>query len=249
MNDLTGKTAVVTGGTTGIGLATARLFHQHGARVLVTGRNEATLAEARRALPEDVLVLRSDASRVDEIGALAKEIGERLGAIDVLFLNAGSARVAPLSDTTEALVDELFALNVKGPLFAMQRLRPLMKRGSSVVVNTSVAGHWKIAGTSAYAATKGALRALVRTLAAELAPEGIRVNAVCPGLVETPIFGKIGLPPDALGELAKVLVGGTPAGRTGTPEEIAQAALFLASPASSFVLGEELVVDGGMTMR
>lgn len=249
MKRLSGKTAVVTGGTTGIGFATARLFHDEGARVIVTGRNEATIEAAREALPSDVVIIRSDASRVDDIDALAQEIRRRWDGVDVLFLNAGTARVAPLPAVTEELCDELFALNVKGPLFAIQRMRPLLKRDASVIVNTSVAGHWQIAGTSVYAATKAAARALVRTLAAELGPSAIRVNAVCPGLVETPIFGKIGLPPDALSSLATELVGRTAAGRPGTPDEIARAALFLASADASYVVGEELVVDGGMSMR
>lgn len=249
MQTFKGKTVVVTGGTTGIGAAAARMFHEQGARVLVTGRNPETLEAARRALPDGVIVVRSDAASVADIDALATTVRDQLGGIDALFVNAGTARVAPLAAVTEALFDEMVALNVKGPLFTVQRLRPLLRDKAAVVINTSVAGHWQIAGTSVYAATKGALRALVRTLAAELAPDGIRVNAVCPGLIETPIFGKIGLGKDALAALAVDLVGKTPAGRTGSPDEVARAALWLASPDASFVIGEELIVDGGMMMR
>jgi NAD(P)-dependent dehydrogenase (short-subunit alcohol dehydrogenase family) len=245
MHDLNDKTAVITGGTTGIGLATAQLFHARGARVLVTGRNEATIAEARRVLPGDVAVVRSDASRVEEIDLLVKDVADRWGKLDILFLNAGTARVAMLSDATETLFDDLFALNVKGPFFALQRMRPVLAPESSVILNTSIVAHRALAGTAIYAATKAALRALVRTLATELASSRIRLNAVCPGLIETPIFGKIGLPPPALDALAGQIVGRTPASRTGTPDEVARAVAFFASKDSSFVVGEELVIDGG----
>jgi NAD(P)-dependent dehydrogenase (short-subunit alcohol dehydrogenase family) len=248
MHKLIGKNAVVTGGTSGIGLATAQLFHEQGARVLVTGRSEANLASARKALPDDVQLLRSDAADRAAIDELAKELERRFDGIDVLFLNAGTARVAPLSLVTDELFEQLFAVNVKGPLFAIQRLRPLLRPQASVVVNTSVAGHWHLPGTSVYAASKAALRALTRTLAAELAPH-VRVNALCPGLVETPIFEKIGLPADALAVLGQQLVGMTAAARPGRADEVARAALFLASSDSSYVVGEELVVDGGMMMR
>lgn len=249
MKRLQGKRAVITGGTSGIGLASARAFHAQGATVLATGKSEATLGAARAALPADVALVRSDATQIGDIDALARTVRERWDGCDILFLNAGTARVTPLESVDEALFDELVALNLKAVFFAIQRMRPLLRAGASIIVNTSVAGHWQLAGMSVYAATKAGLGGLVRTLAAELAPHHIRVNALCPGFIETPIFGKIGLPPEALNDLAVSIVGRTPAGRPGTPDEIAKAAVFLASDEASYVFGAELVVDGGMVMR
>ena len=241
MKRLIDKRAVITGGTTGIGWATAKLFHEHGASVIVTGQNEATLEAARASLPTEVVVLHSDARSLTAIEALADEVRRRWDGLDILFLNAGTGRAAPLDAVDETLFDELVSLNLKGPFFTLQRLRPLLRPGASVVFNSSVAAHWRVPPTSVYSATKAAVSALVRTLAPELAHQDVRVNAVCPGVIETPIFGKLGLPPEVLRGIIDKLVA-----RAGTPDELAKAVLFLASEDASYVIGEELIVDGGM---
>jgi len=241
MKRLIGKRAVITGGTTGIGWATAKLFHEHGASVIVTGQNEATLEAARASLPTEVVVLHSDARSLTAIEALADEVRRRWDGLDILFLNAGTGRAAPFDAVDETLFDELVSLNLKGPYFTLQRLRPLLRPGASVVFNSSVAAHWRVPPTSVYSATKAAVSALVRTLAPELAHQDVRVNAVCPGVIETPIFGKLGLPPEVLRGIIDKLVA-----RAGTPDELAKAVLFLASEDASYVIGEELIVDGGM---
>ncbi len=241
MKRLIGKRAVITGGTTGIGWATAKLFHEHGASVIVTGQNEATLEAARASLPTEVVVLHSDARSLTAIEALADEVRRRWDGLDILFLNAGTGRAAPFDAVDETLFDELVSLNLKGPFFTLQRLRPLLRPGASVVFNSSVAAHWRVPPTSVYSATKAAVSALVRTLAPELAHQDVRVNAVCPGVIETPIFGKLGLPPEVLRGIIDKLVA-----RAGTPDELAKAVLFLASEDASYVIGEELIVDGGM---
>ena len=241
MKRLIGKRAVITGGTTGIGWATAKLFHEHGASVIVTGQNEATLEAARASLPTEVVVLHSDARSLTAIEALADEVRRRWDGLDILFLNAGTGRAAPFDSVDETLFDELVSLNLKGPFFTLQRLRPLLRPGASVVFNSSVAAHWRVPPTSVYSATKAAVSALVRTLAPELAHQDVRVNAGCPGVIETPIFGKLGLPPEVLRGIIDKLVA-----RAGTPDELAKAVLFLASEDASYVIGEELIVDGGM---
>lgn len=237
---LHGKTALITGGTTGIGLAAARLFHDEGARVIATGRNAATLAQAREALAGIAEVVESDASDVRAIGDLAG----KLGAIDVAFLNAGVLHKGDLAELDEASFDRVFATNVKGPLFACRALAPAMPRGGSIVLCGSINAHLGMPGTYLYAASKAALRAIARVAAAELAPRGIRVNVLSPGPTETGITAKVGL--DAAATKA-YLATRIPLGRIGGPDEIARAALFLASADASFMTGEEIVVDGGMT--
>lgn len=246
--EFSGKTALVTGGTTGIGRATAELLHRAGARVAITGQNADTLAAARRELPSDVLVLRSDVRSVKEAAELAKQVGESFGRLDVLFLNAGIARIAPFEAIDEAFYQEEFDVNVKGVVFGLQKLLPLLGRGSSVIVNTSVADQLGAPGLSMYSATKGAVSALVRTLAVELASQGVRVNSVSPGTIMTPIQQKFGLPPEVAQATAEKYTARIPVGRFGTAEEVARAVLFLASPAASFVNGVELMVDGGLSI-
>ena len=245
MTTLTGKTALITGGTTGIGLATARLFLAEGARVALTGQSADNLALAKQALPQ-ALVLRADARKVADAERVADEIQKAFGHLDVLFLNAGVARFAPLEAFDEAFYDDLMNTNVKGVVFALQKLAPLLRKGSSVLVNTSVVSQRGVANASVYSATKGALGALVRSLASELAPRGIRVNSVSPGPITTPIYGKLGMPADALSGFQTTMTGKVPLARFGEAEEVARAALFLASSASSFVTGTEVAVDGGL---
>ena len=246
IGEFAGKFALVTGGTTGIGRATAELLHAAGARVAITGQNPVTLAAAARELPNDVLVLRSDARSLADATQLADEIGQRFGKLDVLFLNAGIAKLAPFEAVDEAFYQEHMDVNVKGVVFTLQKLLPLLGRGASVIVNTSVADQRGAPGLSIYSATKGAVAALVRTLAVELAPRGVRVSSVCPATILTPIQGKFGLPPEVAQAVAKKYTERIPLARFGAAAEVARVVLFLASPAASYITGIELVVDGGL---
>jgi NAD(P)-dependent dehydrogenase (short-subunit alcohol dehydrogenase family) len=246
--EFVGKTALITGGTTGIGRATAELLHRAGARVAITGQNAETLSAARRELPADVLVLKSDARSSAEAAALAGEIERSFGHLDVLFLNAGIAQLAPFEAVTEAFYEEHMNVNVKGVVFTLQKLLPLLAAGASVIVNTSVADQKGTPGLSIYSATKGAVAALVRTLAVELAGRGIRVNSVSPATILTPIQGKFGLPPDMPAATAKVYTERIPLGRFGAAEEVANTVRFLASSAASYITGSEIAVDGGLSI-
>jgi NAD(P)-dependent dehydrogenase (short-subunit alcohol dehydrogenase family) len=246
--EFSGKNALVTGGTTGIGRATAELLYRAGARVAITGQNPDTLAAARRELPSDVLVLRSDVRSVSEAAQLAQQVSEQFGRLDVLFLNAGIARIAPFEAIDEAFYQEEFDVNVKGVVFGLQKLLPLLGRGSSVIVNTSVADQRGTPGLSIYSATKGAVSALVRALAVELASRGVRVSSVSPATILTPIQQKFGLPAELAQATAEKYTARIPLGRFGTAEEVARAVLFLASPGASYVNGIELVVDGGLSI-
>jgi NAD(P)-dependent dehydrogenase (short-subunit alcohol dehydrogenase family) len=249
MARLDGKTALITGGTTGIGLAAARLFHAEGARVFITGRNEETLAQARQQLPADVVAIRSDASRLQDVEALAGAVGAKTDRLDVLFVNAGIARFLPIEAVTPEIYDEMFSVNVRGAYFTIQKLLPLLKQGSSIVLTTSVAGDLGMAATSVYSATKAALSSLARTLSNELAPKGIRVNEVSPGPIETPIYDKLGMPADQTEGMKQMMAGLVPLRRMGSPEEVARAALFLASDDSSYLLGAKVRIDGGLMLN
>jgi NAD(P)-dependent dehydrogenase (short-subunit alcohol dehydrogenase family) len=245
MGKLQDKIVIITGGTTGIGLAAARLFAAQGARVTVTGANPQTLETARQQLRGVAEVIASDAGASADIEKLAQTFKKR--GVDVLFLNAGIGKFGPIATFDEATFDEMFRVNFRGPWLTIKHFLPLLRRGGAVVVNSSVNNQIGMPGSSVYAATKAALRSLVRTAASELAEVGVRVNAVSPGPVETPIYGKLGLPAEALQGMAQGLIAQIPLRRFGTPDEIARAALFLASDDSSFMTGEEIVVDGGMT--
>jgi len=238
--------ALVTGGTTGIGLATARLLHDQGHAVIITGQNPDTLAAAQRALPDDVLVLRADARAIADATHVADEIRRRFGRLDVVFLNAGISKFAPLEAIDEASYTSVFDVNVKGPLFTLQQVLPLLGRGASVIFNSSVIAGKGVANSAVYAATKAAVASLVRTLSVELAPRGIRVNAVSPGPIETPIYTKQGLPDDAVRGLKQELVAKVPLARLGADDEVARTVAFLASSAASYVSGADLPVDGAL---
>ncbi|MDQ2644230.1 MAG: SDR family oxidoreductase [Myxococcota bacterium] len=244
--NLSGKTALITGGTSGIGRASAELFHAAGAHVAITGRDPDTLSRARRELPEELLVLEADVTSASDTAKLARELEQRFGGLDVLFLNAGIARLAPFESSDEASFDAQFAINVKGPFFTLQKLLPLLRPGASVILNTSVADLKGSPGLSIYAATKGAIASLVRTLSLELAPRKIRVNSLSPGPTHTAIQTKFGLPAEAQAAVERDFSAKIPLGRFGDARETARAALFLASAASSFVTGTELPVDGGL---
>jgi len=245
---LEGKIAVVTGGTSGIGFASARRFIDEGATVILTGTNPANLKTARAELGDRAQVIASDASKEDEVEALFAQIVEEHGKIDVLFLNAGIARFAPWEDHSVDDFDKQFAINVKGPWLAIKYGIPALNDGASIIATTSVVNQIGMPGSSAYAATKAALGQLVRTAAAELSPRGIRVNAVSPGPIETPIFAKTGVPPEELEQMAAQLQSQVALGRFGNADEVANVALFLASSESSYVQGQEFVVDGGLTI-
>jgi NAD(P)-dependent dehydrogenase (short-subunit alcohol dehydrogenase family) len=240
--------ALITGGTTGIGLATARVLHERGYAVLVTGRNPETLAAAKRTLPEDVVVFRADASSIPDAEAVAAELRERFGKLDLAFFNAGVGRPIPFNDLDEQTYDQTFDINIKGQVFGLQKILPLLGEGSSVVLTSSVVADRGLAGLSVYAATKGAQLALVRSLAVEFAPRGIRVNAVSPGPINTPIMDKFDMPTEALDGMKKTLSEKVPLGRLGSDEEVAHMVAFLASADASYITGANMIVDGGIAI-
>lgn len=246
MSKLKGKVALITGGTTGIGLATARLFQSEGAHVIVTGRSAGTLADAQQELGAEATVIQSDASKLADIDKLIAEVGMKFGRIDILFANAGVARFAPFDQASETFFDEQFDINVKGLYFTVQKALPLIPDGGAVLLNASVAGKKAFPATSVYSATKAAVRSFGRTLAAELAPRRIRVNTISPGPITTPIYGKLGVPADASKQLEEGMAQSVSLKRFGTADEVARAALFLASEEASYIVGAELFVDGGM---
>lgn len=246
MNRLNGKRALITGGTTGIGLETARQFLREGARVAITGRNLATLEAARNELGSEALVVASDASNVMEQQALAKTIAEKFGQLDILFLNAGAVDLRPVEQWDEASFERSFAINVKGPFFLVQALLPIFANPTSIVLNTSVNAHIGMPNTTVYGATKAALLSLARTLSGELISRGIRVNAVSPGPISTPLYSKLGLSEVDLQSVSASIQAQVPLGRFGTPQEIASAVVYLASDESAFAVGSELQIDGGM---
>ncbi len=239
------KSVLITGGTSGIGLATALAFQNAGARVVVTGVSEESLQHARATLGATAHVLRADARDLRDIKQVATFVRDQLGRLDAAFFNAGIAKFMPLDYVDEALYDDLMDINVKGTVFMIRSLfeHALFTPEASIIVNTSVMQHKGTTAGAIYAATKGALGALVRSFAVELAP--IRVNAVSPGPIDTPIYGKLGMPKDAIPGLHATLAEKLPLRRMGRPEEVAEVVLFLASASASFITGAEISVDGG----
>jgi NAD(P)-dependent dehydrogenase (short-subunit alcohol dehydrogenase family) len=246
MKRLEGKVAVVTGGNSGIGLATAKRFQQEGAKVVISGRSKKTLDEAVRTIGNGVLSIQADVASLSDLDKLYQDVSNKFGKIDVLFVNAGIAKFAPFAETSESTYDEQFDINVKGAFFTIQKAIPLLNDGASVILNTSVADSKGNVNISAYSATKAALRSLARTAAAELVERGIRVNAVAPGPIETPIFGRTGLPQEAVDQFANQILETVPMKRFGQPEEVAAAVAFLASDDASYITGVEINVDGGV---
>ncbi|MGW2288109.1 SDR family oxidoreductase [Streptomyces phaeochromogenes] len=243
MGKYEGKNVVITGGSSGLGLATARLLVGEGARVLITGRNQASLDAARDRLGDSASAVRSDASSLADIDALADRVKAEFGTVDALFANAGVNGFAPFEATSEELFDELLTINAKGPYFTVQKLVPLLAEGSGVVLTTSVVNVLGLPALSAYAASKAALRSMTRSMARELLPRKIRVNAVSPGPIDSGILEK-SMPPEAAEQTKAQMAADIPMLRVGTPDEIAKAVAFLAFDAT-FTTGAELAVDGG----
>ncbi|MEM1264131.1 MAG: SDR family oxidoreductase [Pseudomonadota bacterium] len=240
------KTYLVTGGTTGIGAATVAYLAAAGAHVIATGRSPDTLAAARQQAPDNVEIIQSDAGKLNDINELAKHIAATVGKLDGAFINAGVAPFMPLEAWQETDFDRLFDINVKGPFFLAQALAPLINTGGSLVFTTSVVNAVGMDSAAAYGATKGALRSLVRSLSVELAGQGLRVNAVAPGPIESPIYDKLGMDKSALDEFATHMGGRVPLQSFGRGDDIAAATAFLLSDAARYITGEELVVDGGL---
>jgi NAD(P)-dependent dehydrogenase (short-subunit alcohol dehydrogenase family) len=247
MTRFDGKSVLVTGGSSGIGLAAAKAFAAEGARVVITGRDSAALEEAGRVLGADAVAVRNDTGSVAAARELAVAIGNAGIKLDAVFINAGVAKFAPFTDVDEALWDASFNINVKGAYFQIQSLLPYLNKGASVVINGSINAHIGMPGSSVYAASKAAVISLAKTLSAELLPRGVRVNVVSPGPVQTPLYGKLGMDAATLEATAAQILNQIPLGRFGTPEEIAATVLHLSSPESAFIVGTEIIVDGGMS--
>jgi len=243
MSKYAGKRVVITGGSSGFGLATAQLLVAEGAHVLITGRNQATLDAARDRLGEKAIAVRSDAASLPDIEVLADRVKAEFGTVDALFANAGVNGFAPFEATGEALFDELLAINAKGPYFTVQKLAPLLAEGSGVVLTTSVANVLGLPMLSAYAAGKAAVRSMTRSLARELLSRRIRVNAVSPGPIDSGILEK-SMPREAAEQTKAQMAADNPMLRMGDPTEVARAVMFLAFDAT-YTTGAELAVDGG----
>ena len=247
MGKLDGKVALITGGNSGIGLATAKLFVQEGAKVAITGRREEALDQAASEIGGDVKTILADASDVSRAKDAVEQTVAAFGKIDILFLNAGVAYFLPISDITEDHFDSQFNTNVKGPFFLIKEALPHLNDGAVIVGNTSVVGQKGFDGTSVYSASKAAFRSLSRVLASELRARKIRTVSVAPGPIETPIYSKLGMPEEAVKEMGAGFAAQIPLGRFGSADELAKSVLFLASEDASFVNGVELEVDGGLS--
>ncbi|MEN9909334.1 MAG: hypothetical protein RLZZ540_2483 [Bacteroidota bacterium] len=247
MNKLSNKIAIVTGGNSGIGYAAAKDFKENGAKVIITGRNEQATFKAAQELGITGIV--SDQSDLKSIDSLVDEVKSKFGKIDIVFLNAGLAAFAPLDQASEEHYDAIMNVNVKGVYFTLQKLLPILNDGASVVLNTSINASVGMPNSSVYAASKAALLSLNRVFATELAPRKIRINAISPGPVETPLYGKLGLNQEEVDGFGKILGEKILLKRFGQAEEIAKSVTFLASADASFITGTELVVDGGLTVN
>jgi NAD(P)-dependent dehydrogenase (short-subunit alcohol dehydrogenase family) len=239
------KKALVTGGNSGIGLATARELISEGAHVIITGRNPRSVESTAKEIGATGIV--SDQSRLPEIASLAMTTKKQFGKIDILVLNAGIYSIVPFESVNESNYDSIMDVNLKGVFFTLQKFVPLLNEGASVILISSVGAYSSPAtGHSVYSATKAAINSLARSLSFELAPKRIRVNAVCPGPTETPIFGKVGLPEEALGQLAGAIQNKIPVKRFGAPADIAKLVSFISSDDASFITGSEYIIDGGL---
>lgn len=247
MKRFEGKTALVTGGNSGIGLATALAFADEGARLVITGRDQPTLDYAKAQLGADAIAVRSDAGRIADAQALVERLKREAILLDAVFINAGIARLAPLEAVNEDIWDQSFNTNVKGPYFLIKALTARLNPGCAIVLNGSINAHIGMPNTSVYSASKAALISLAKTLTSELLNRGIRINVVSPGPTQTALYARLGVPPEELPKVAASIQAQIPLNRFAVPDEIAKAVLYLASPESAFVVGTELVIDGGMS--
>jgi NAD(P)-dependent dehydrogenase (short-subunit alcohol dehydrogenase family) len=245
MKRLAGKTAVITGGNSGIGFATAELFLQEGAKVIITGRRADAVKEAEKKLGAGAVGIVSDAGNMAHVRELPNKIKAITTTVDILFANAGVGLFAPFDQTTEEVFDGNLDINFKGVFFTVQGLLPMIPNGGSIILNSTILVHSGLETTSAYSASKGAVLSLGKTLAVELAVKNIRVNSISPGPINTPIYSKIGMPEDVLSEFAAGVQAKVPLKRFGESKDVAQAALFLALPENGFLTGAEITVDGG----
>ncbi len=246
MAKLSGKVALVTGATSGMGLETARLFAKEGAKVVITGRRQQELNEAAQLIGSAALAVPGDVSKMADLDRLFTVIKDKYGHLDVIFANAGGGTFRPFEQVTEEEFDRQFAINVKGVFFTVQKALPLLVDGASIILNASVAASKGIEGGSVYSATKAAIRNFARTWTADLKARKIRVNSLSPGPIETPIFGKMGLNKEQTEGFRQNIASEVPLGRMGTMDEIARTVLFLASDDSSYITGIDLMVDGGL---
>jgi len=246
MNKLENKVAVITGGSSGIGLATAKEFIANGAKVVIFGRSKQALDNATESLGSNSISVQGDVSKVSDLDRLYSITISRFGGIDILFVNAAQAKLAAIADTTEDLFDEMIGINFKGAYFTLQRAIPHLNNDASVIITTSWLNSIGFGGSSLLSASKAALRSVVRVASAELIEKGIRVNAVSPGAIGTPLWGKIGLPEEVLKAAGEAITNQIPVKRWGQAEEIAKTVLFLAAADSSYIIGNELMVDGGL---
>ncbi|MDB5036966.1 MAG: short-chain dehydrogenase/reductase family protein [Bacteriovoracaceae bacterium] len=247
MGKFENKKVLITGGNSGMGFESARHFIREGAKVAITGRNLDGLKRAESELGPNLIAIQADISDLRGHAALANELRERLGQIDVLFLNAGVGTFAPFEQSTTENFDQTFAINVRGPFFLTQSLLPLLKEGSSILFNASIAAHLGMPTASVYSGSKGALKSIARVLAEELAVKKIRVNILSPGPIDTPIFNRAGLDPKETENFKKQMAESTPLKRLGTVQEIAALVAFISSPDAGFITGSEFVIDGGMS--
>ncbi len=247
MNKLENKVAIITGANSGIGLATAKLYLKEGAKVILSGRREEALKEVSKDLEGDFHIVVADVAKPEDNVRLIKEATAKYGKIDILFLNAGIAPISLTTDITEAHYNEIFDINVKGPILATKEALPHINDGGSILFTNSIVHQKGFDGLSVYSASKGALRAFSRVLTSEVKSRGIRVNSIAPGPIETAIYDKMGLPQDVLEEMGKGFAEQVPLGRFGSSEEVAKTALFLASDDASYINGVELEVDGGLS--
>ncbi|MGH6890591.1 MAG: SDR family oxidoreductase [Rhizomicrobium sp.] len=247
MNRLTNKVVVITGGTSGIGLAAAKQFIKEGARVVVTGRSQHSVSDTQRELRMNGVAITAAVTKLGDLDSLFQQVREKYGRIDVLYVNAGIAKLGSVADTTEEVFDDVLDTHFRGAYFTVQKALPLLNDGAAIVLITSWLNETGVAETSAVSASKAALRNFPRILASDLIGRNIRVNAVSPGVIETPLFGKLGLPEADVQKLGQALLQQIPAKRFGKPEEVATAVTFLASDDASYITGVELAVEGGRT--
>jgi NAD(P)-dependent dehydrogenase (short-subunit alcohol dehydrogenase family) len=246
MNRFAGKKVLVTGGNSGMGLETAKEFIREDAEVFITGRNKETLTAALKELGPKAKMAVSDSGNLREIAALAETIKKEFGHLDAAFINAGVAQFVPLAELTEKHFDDTFNINVKGPLFLVQQIAPLFKNGGSIILNGSVVAQKGFPNSTVYSATKAAVVNLAKTLSTDLLSQKIRVNTLSPGPIETPIFGRMGGSADEIKQTHEHMASLVPLKRLGKVSEIAKTVLFLASDDSSFILGSDISVDGGI---